>query len=76
MPDEELVRFSEAAGYMCSPKANLNKPAAPIFVLQLDEAQAEWRRRNPRPSASSTEIPPNFGPKLETDTGKNGVAGS
>jgi len=51
MSDDELVRFGEAACYMCSPKANLNKPALPIFALQLDEVRAEWRRRNSRPSA-------------------------
>jgi hypothetical protein len=45
MSDEELLEFGKAARYMVSPKANMGKPPLPDFVLQLDEARAEWRRR-------------------------------
>jgi hypothetical protein len=45
MSDEELRKFGEAARYMVSPKANMGKPTLPDFVLQLEEARAEWRRR-------------------------------
>jgi hypothetical protein len=45
MSDEELRKFGKAARYMISPTANLGKPPLPTFVLQLEEARAEWRRR-------------------------------
>jgi hypothetical protein len=47
MSDEELREFGKAAWYMVSPGANIGKPPLPPFVLQLDEAHAEWRRRHP-----------------------------
>jgi len=43
--DEELRKFGEAARSMGSPTANMGKPPLPDFVLQLEEARAEWRRR-------------------------------
>jgi hypothetical protein len=46
MSDEELRKFGEAAKYMVSPTANMGKPPLPAFVLQLEEARAEWRRRH------------------------------
>ena len=45
MSDEELRGFGKAARYMVSPRANMGKPPLPDFVLQLEEARAEWRRR-------------------------------
>jgi hypothetical protein len=45
MNDAELLRFGKAAKYMCSPQANLGKPPRQSFMVQLEEAQAEWRRR-------------------------------
>jgi hypothetical protein len=48
MSDEELREFGKAARYMVSPGANMGKPQLPTFVLQLEEARAEWRRRHPR----------------------------
>ena len=47
MPDEKLHQFGEAARFMCTPEANLHKSPLPIYVLQLKEATAEWRRRHP-----------------------------
>jgi len=47
MSDKELQEFGEAARYMVSPKANMGKPPLPTFVLQLEEARAEWRKRHP-----------------------------
>ena len=47
MSGEQLRKFGEAAKYMVSPTANMGKPALPAFVLQLEEARAEWRRRHP-----------------------------
>ena len=48
MSDEELRKFGEAGKYMISPKANMGKPPLPDFVVQLEEARAEWRRRQRR----------------------------
>jgi len=48
MSDEELREFGKAARYMVSPGANMGKPPLPTFVLQLEEARAEWRRRHPQ----------------------------
>jgi hypothetical protein len=49
MSDEELRKFGKAARYMTSPTANMGKPPLPTFVLQLEEARAEWRRKHPPP---------------------------
>jgi hypothetical protein len=48
MTDEQLRDFGEAARYMASSKANLGKPLLPVYVMQLEEAAAEWRRRHPK----------------------------
>ena len=48
MDDVELERFGRSAAYMCSPAANLGQPPRLVFVLQLEEACAEWRRRHPK----------------------------
>ena len=47
MNDAELLRFGQAARYMCSPEANLGHPPRASFVVQLREAREEWKRRNP-----------------------------
>ena len=47
MSDKELREFGKAARYMVSPTANMGKPPLPTFVLQLNEARAEWSRRHP-----------------------------
>jgi hypothetical protein len=48
MSDEEPRKFGEAAKYMVSPTANMGKPPLQTFVLQLEAARAEWRRRHPQ----------------------------
>jgi hypothetical protein len=48
MNDAELLRFGQAAKYMCSSEANKGKPPREEFVIQLREARAEWRRRFPK----------------------------
>jgi hypothetical protein len=55
MSDEELREFGKAARYMVSPRANMGKPPLPAFVLQLEEARAEWRRRHPEESAAKKQ---------------------
>lgn len=47
MNDAELLRFGTASKHMCSPKANLGHPPREPFVIQLEEARKEWKRRNP-----------------------------
>jgi hypothetical protein len=46
MTDRALLEFGSAAAYMCTPYANLGQPPQEPFVLQLDAARAEWRRRH------------------------------
>ena len=51
MSDKELQKkVGKAARYMVSPRATMGKPPLPTFVLQLEEARAEWRRRHPAES--------------------------
>src|SRR5260221_4221271 len=45
MNDQDLRRFGRVAKAMCSPGANLGKPPRQTFVIQLQEARAEWDRR-------------------------------
>jgi hypothetical protein len=49
LTDEELIREGNAGRYMCSPMANFGKPPRRVFVIQLEEVKAEWRRRHPSP---------------------------
>jgi hypothetical protein len=55
MSDEDLRKFGQAAQYMVSPTANMGKPALPTFVLQLEEARAEWRRRHVETDVDRTQ---------------------
>ena len=57
LSDKELREFGKAARYMVSPTANMGKPPLPTFVLQLEEARAEWRRRRGGPGLSSASDP-------------------
>jgi hypothetical protein len=45
MTDNELRRFGRAARNMCPPEANRGKPPREEVVMQLEEAQMEWKRR-------------------------------
>lgn len=47
MTDFELTEWGKAAAYMSSPKANDSGPPRQVFIKQLEEARAEWRRRHP-----------------------------
>jgi hypothetical protein len=54
MDDAELLRFGQAAMYMCSSYANSLAPLREEFVIQVEESRAEWRRRYPKmPSSES-----------------------
>ena len=50
MNDQELRRYGLAAKSMRSPEANLGKPPRQTFVIQLQEARAEWDRRKAQQS--------------------------
>jgi hypothetical protein len=46
MSDDMLKQFGAAARYMCSPRAQpLGSPPRENYVIQLEEAIEEWRRR-------------------------------
>jgi hypothetical protein len=49
MSDAELRTFGQAAQRMVSPKANPGQPPPEVFVIQLDEARKEWKRRKSQP---------------------------
>lgn len=46
MSDDELRKFGKAAAYMCSERAARSRTPRPEFVIQLEEARAEWKRRS------------------------------
>ena len=49
MSDVELLAFGKQMHELCYPLTYVGdgKPSVPAFSIQLDEAQAEWRRRHP-----------------------------
>ena len=48
MTEAELLQFGKAARVMCSREANRHEAPREVFVVQLKEARAEWRRRHPK----------------------------
>jgi hypothetical protein len=55
MSDADLLRFGRAAASLCRPEDQYGHPPRQVFVDQLREARAEWRRRYPEaPSAART----------------------
>jgi hypothetical protein len=52
MSDVELRKFGQAAQHMVSPKANPGQPPREVFVIQLEEARKEWKRRKSQPKAT------------------------
>jgi hypothetical protein len=48
MSDEELLTYGKAAKHLCEPESNFGGPASEVYVIQLREARAEWRRRHPK----------------------------
>ncbi len=45
MSDEALLHWGRCGVRLCSAEFNRGKPARQVFVIQLEEARAEWRRR-------------------------------
>ena len=56
MSDPELRKFGQAATDRCSTDLNRGKPPQDALI-QLDEAQAEWRRRQDAKSKRRREVP-------------------
>jgi hypothetical protein len=52
MSDQALKHWGAAAAHMCTSEANFGAPPREVFVIQLAEARAEWRRRHPKISHS------------------------
>ncbi len=48
LSDEELIQFGKACRDMLTRQANLGRPPREVFVIQLQEARKEWRRRHPK----------------------------
>jgi hypothetical protein len=48
MTEAELLQFGKAAKVMCSREANRHEAPREVFVIQLQEARAEWRKRHPK----------------------------
>ncbi len=48
LSDDELIQFGKACRDMLTPQANLGRPPREVFVIQLQEARKEWRRRYPK----------------------------
>ncbi len=48
MSGRDLERTGRVAAYLSSPAANQRQPPRPVFLAQLEESRAEWRRRNPQ----------------------------
>ena len=50
MMDVALLAFGKQMHALCYPLtyARDGKPSVSAFSIQLDEARAEWRRRNPK----------------------------
>jgi hypothetical protein len=44
MTDEQLLEHGKAARFM----VKSDKNPLPVYVIQLNEARAEWRRRHPK----------------------------
>ncbi len=48
MSDQELIQFGKACRELLTPQANLGRPPREVFVIELEEARKEWRRRHPK----------------------------
>jgi hypothetical protein len=49
MTDERLLRYGKATRYMADPRNSANKSTVrDVYVIQLQECRAEWRRRHPK----------------------------
>jgi hypothetical protein len=47
MSDADLIKHGQMLARLCDPKKNYHAPPE-VWVMQLREARAEWRRRHPK----------------------------
>ena len=53
MSDVELRKFGQATQHTVPPpKANPDQAPPEVFVIQLDEARKEWKRRKSQPKTT------------------------
>jgi hypothetical protein len=50
LSDRMLAHRGASAAYLCTPEANFGAPPRQVFLIQLEAARAEWRRRHPKAS--------------------------
>lgn len=48
MTDAQLRRYGEAGAFLCRPEQCVHGKPREVFVIQLEETRAEWRRRHPK----------------------------
>ena len=54
MDEEALKEFGRAAAFLCQPQQCAHGKPRDAFVIQLQEARAEWRRRSHAKRQSET----------------------
>jgi hypothetical protein len=59
MTDDDLLRFGKAARFMCR-----DKVPRQVFLIQLDEARAKWRRRHPKEPSSTASTRITIAPRV------------
>jgi hypothetical protein len=52
MSDAALLHWGRCGVRLCSAEFNRGKPPRQVFVIQLEKARAEWRRRKEMSGAS------------------------
>jgi hypothetical protein len=45
LSDKDLLRYGRVGRYMTTPEATQGKPPRKVFLVQLEECQAEWKGR-------------------------------
>jgi hypothetical protein len=48
MSDDALRHWGKCAVFLCTLEANHGKAPREVFLIQLEEARAEWKRRHPK----------------------------
>jgi hypothetical protein len=55
MPEEKLSRYGKAARYMADPRNAADKRTVlEVYIIQLRECRAEYRRRHPKENHAAT----------------------
>jgi hypothetical protein len=55
MPEDRLIRYGKAARYMADPRNAADKRTVlEVYIIQLRECRAEYRRRHPKENHAAT----------------------